>query len=320
MRILTDCPEECRPLVPSGTDWKRLSIRDLPEDQRNLWRTVSEDEALYAARSSADFPIAIPCLAIIESAPSSQFTALSGKRSRGSGDLPPLAAVLALEGKGFRGQQDRSWVAERGNIHLSVYARPMRRLDELGAGLTMLPTVSVVDTVRTIDDGATRADIGIKWVNDVWADGRKISGVLSATHVHRAVVEEVIMGIGLNVEVSPDVEVTPFVPAVGCVAQCLCADLRWTDVLPGLLSCLAERYQELLRRGPGALLQRYREASIVVGRHVSIFPEGGGPDARPVATGIVSGLDECLGLEIAGSCGPISEGRLVLSPLDGSGD
>ncbi len=319
MRILSDCPAECRALLPAGTDWERLSPERLPEEERNLWRTVSEDNLLFAARVPAERPDGVSCLAIIESAPFSQFSALSRLLSQGV-PLPSLAAVLALEGKGFRGQQDRSWIAVRGNIHLSIYARPSRRIVELGAGLTMLPTISVVDAVRSLARGVALKRIGVKWVNDVWMNGRKIAGVLSTTHVHGDVVEEVVIGIGLNVEVSPDVEPTPFVPAVGCVTEFLQSDLRWTDVAPVLLRCLADRYRSLLRDGPDDLLLRYREESLVLGRHVRIYPEGDPAENFPIASGIVTGLDENLTLKIAGRQQGVAGGRLVLDPGDESGD
>ncbi len=74
----------------------------------------------------------------------------------------------------------------------------------------MLPVVALVDAVRAVTGGALRP--GIKWVNDVLVDGRKIGGVLTSTQTQGDRVSAVLLGIGLNVATAPPVPPTPFVP------------------------------------------------------------------------------------------------------------
>ena len=311
MRILCDCPGECSALPDPEASWRRVKVADLSEEERNLWQVVSADNAVYVA--SAKWLGEFHCLAVIRSASSSQFTALCDAMNRND-ELPSPCAVLALEGRNFRGQRDRSWIATRGNIHLSVFARPSRRLSELGAGLSMLPVVSVVDAVRSLAGSDTEVDLGIKWVNDVWMSGRKVAGVLSTTHLRGNVVEGVVFGVGVNVEVAPEIEPTPFVPRAGCLADELRPGIRWSEVVPVLLRSLQRGYDGLLDDGPDPTFRRYQKESLVIGQNVDVVSDDGTRTPELQARGVVTAIDEHLSLEFDGGRARITRGRLVLDP------
>jgi biotin-(acetyl-CoA carboxylase) ligase len=187
----------------------------------------------------------------------------------------------------------------------------------------MLPAVAVVQAI-----GATLGQsVGpvIKWVNDVLIDGRKVAGVLTTTLSQERTVHSACFGVGINVARSPAIEPTVFVPAVGCLRERAATgdddgELLWR-VCGALLDALERELRELLIAGPGPLLRRYREASVVVGRRVAVFPEGrdGGTRVRlgtPLAEGVVEALNDDLSLTLRGRAEPVRSGRLVLQAED----
>jgi BirA family biotin operon repressor/biotin-[acetyl-CoA-carboxylase] ligase len=250
---------------------------------------------------------------VVSEAPSSQFDALREALAAGL-DLPRPTACVALSGRGFHGQRGRPWAALPGNLHLCpVIPEPELATSVLPA-LPMLPVVAVVDAVRELSGGSLRP--GIKWINDVLVDGRKVGGVLTASQTQRDRVGSLLFGIGLNVATAPPVPVTPFVPRVGSLAD---AGVRatWAEAALAVLGAVGRRLVALAREGPSSLLEAYRAASLVVGREVCIFPDASEAlptsVAVPLARGTVLGIGPDLSLTLEGVETPVTTGRLAFA-------
>jgi BirA family biotin operon repressor/biotin-[acetyl-CoA-carboxylase] ligase len=223
---------------------------------------------------------------------------------------------VALTGRGFHGQRDRPWAAASGNLHLcAVFPEPGLAAGVLPS-LPMLPVVALVDAIRALSSGTLRP--GVKWVNDVLIDGRKVGGVLTSTQTQGDRVTAVLLGIGLNVAHAPEVSPTPFVPRVGCLADAG-ARVTWDDAAVAVLAALGRRLAALVLDGPGPLLDAYRGASLVMGREVCVFPDsepgeipvGGRPAA--ILRGIVRGIGADLSLALEGVEAPVRSGRLAFA-------
>lgn len=253
------------------------------------------------------------CLLFVDEAPFSQYDGLVSHLRRGEA-LPDRAACIALTGRDFHGQRNRPWSARRGNLHLVVHLKPHRPATELGHGFTLLPAVACIRAIRNLSGGTVPA--GIKWVNDIVVDHRKVGGFLAFTQTHRGIVENVVLGMGINIASAPDVDPTPFVPAVGCLGE-LHPAFTLTALLPALLKELHDLYAILLADGFLPLIQAYREYAVVVGRQVRIWQETeeGSADhlkgIPPLVRGVVEGIADDLSLILAGHPEPITRGRLA---------
>jgi biotin-(acetyl-CoA carboxylase) ligase len=178
----------------------------------------------------------------------------------------------------------------------------------------MLPALALVDAVRAISSGRLRP--GVKWVNDVLVDGKKVGGTLVVTQTRSDRVTAVLLGIGLNVAKAPPVPPTPFVPSVGCLVE---AGARTTlaETWACVLAALGRRITELVEAGPANLFEAYRDASVVVGREVCVFadPAPGEPGAASWAApvrGTVRDIGADLSLIIDG-LPPVASGRLAFA-------
>jgi BirA family biotin operon repressor/biotin-[acetyl-CoA-carboxylase] ligase len=231
-------------------------------------------------------------------------------------DLPAHVVCLAGSGGGFHGQENRAWSALAGNLHLTLGLRCDLPAAESGLALTMLPAVAVMDAMASLFQSSVQPrprGLGIKWVNDVLMDGRKMGGVLTSARSQDGRIRSAVLGIGLNVAVAPDVPPTPFTPGVTCLSDhCDLPETGLVTVLNAVLDAVRIRFLELTEYGLGSLLEAYRESSLVLGREVKI--ESGVGDTAGTRQGTVLEIAADLGLKMTDGPEPVTTGRLILLP------
>jgi biotin-(acetyl-CoA carboxylase) ligase len=250
-------------------------------------------------------------LFVVEVAPRSHYDLLI-ELTRAGNALPDGLLCLAGSGDKFHGFKERPWTACPGNLHLSAHWAPARHLEHFGTAFTILAAVSVVDAIDSIPGLSGRA--GIRWVNDVVIEGSKVCGVVAYTQTLNASVTAAIIGIGLNVEVRPRVAPTPFVPRVAALRDFVSGPSGSTQAVmfDKLMRALDKNYRALLDGEYQALLRRYSERSLVLGRKVTICSDESGSESEVIAAGRVRDLGENLELFLEGVSEPIWRGRLIL--------
>lgn len=110
------------------------------------------------------------------------------------GDGHGMACLAEYQSAG-RGRRGRHWVSPFGsNIYLSLRWRFPQGMAHL-SGLSLAMAVAVLRALGDVGiDGA-----GVKWPNDVYADGRKLAGILLEVTGEAAGPCDVVVGLGLNV-------------------------------------------------------------------------------------------------------------------------
>ena len=313
MIIISDCPNDLEGFARQETAWNKKFLDELIPVDRRIWRSLSTNDHTHVAEGlDPEPPGSWSRTFVIGEAPSSQFDILHTILGSGVKLHGPVACI-ALSGKKFHGHRGHHWVALRGNLHLCVGLMPESLPASSGLALTMLPAVAVVDAIDDLMGGADRA--GIKWVNDIIINGKKVAGVITNTHMMNRRVTAAIFGIGLNVSRAPHVVPTPFVPAAGCLG----GQVSLAEALNSVLTHFAKWYHVLLQDGPGPVFEAYRAASIIIGREVCIWdytvdnhlPEE--PFPPPQIRGRVTDISEDLSIWLKGSDKPVNKGRLALA-------
>jgi BirA family biotin operon repressor/biotin-[acetyl-CoA-carboxylase] ligase len=232
--------------------------------------------------------------------------------ARGRRRLPDRLACIAGSGDGFHGFKGRPWSAAPGNLHATFHLTPNKTVERFDTAFTVLAALAVVDAVDAVPGLSGRARI--KWVNDVLVDDAKVAGILSYTQTRNQTVSDAVLGIGLNVETAPRVERTLFVPSVAALRDVAGATAPVTQrgVLHHLLDAVGRNYRTVLDGGYGALLERYRDRSCIVGSRVAVCEEGSEDDPEVLIQGRVAALGEGLELYFEGREEPVSRGRLML--------
>lgn len=118
--------------------------------------------------------------------------------NRASDHMGKRYAVLAEKQNHGRGRRGRLWVSPFGrNIYLSL-------LVSFSGGMSALEGLSLT-TAIAVERALSRLGIngvGLKWPNDIYADGRKLAGILLEVTGEYNSHCQVVIGIGLNLSMS----------------------------------------------------------------------------------------------------------------------
>ena len=116
------------------------------------------------------------------------------RRARmGEGEISLLVAEEQISGKGTKG---RSFFSPDGTgIYMSLLLRPTYTPEQC----TFLTTMAAVSVARAVEK-VTGIMLQIKWVNDLYLDGKKVGGILTQAHLSEngKAVEWAVVGIGIN--------------------------------------------------------------------------------------------------------------------------
>lgn len=309
MTIYTDCIDYAERLLSSKPSWEAVTGSDQDSDTQALLEELLDGRPAY--RCEIKSGQGWQCLVITEAARRSQYDILIDLRKRGC-KLPNGTLCVAGSGDNFHGHRGRAWVGLPGNIHLCVYLSPQQKIECFNNGLTILAAVSALDAIDSVK-GLKNVPM-IKWVNDILIDGAKVCGVLAHTQTQGEVVTDVVLGIGLNVESSPTIEPTPFVPRTAALRDFVDDPQACNAaiVFERLLQVTERNYRSLLSGGYLEILNRYRRRSLVIGKEVIIASEGAGDEFREMVRGKVIGIGDNLELIMDGAAAPIHQGRLIL--------
>lgn len=107
----------------------------------------------------------------------------------------PFYVVTARRQTAGRGRRGRKWVAADGNLFMSL-ALPLEMKD-FGA-LVFIVSLALLETIKFFDG---KAEVKLKWPNDVLLNNHKISGIL----LEKAERDYIITGIGVNIISAPPV-------------------------------------------------------------------------------------------------------------------
>ena len=166
--------------------------------------------------------------------------------------------VIAGEQTAARGRLKRSWISSGGNIAFSVVLYPS--LSHLSS-LIMLASLAVMRSIGAV----TGLNSGIKWPNDVLVNGKKVCGILIENDLQGKRVNYSIIGIGLNVNLSP----ADF-PEIESIATSLSTelgrDVSRLDLTRRLLLEMDTLYQVVL--AGGSVYEEWRDNLVTLGSKV----------------------------------------------------
>jgi biotin-[acetyl-CoA-carboxylase] ligase BirA-like protein len=312
MLIFTDSTNFASRIFPQIKRWQSVNAETQDEKMKPLLDSIYTSGAAWI--SEIESASSAKNLLLVEHAQQSQYDLLIDLLRSGK-NMPDKTFCLAGSGARFHGLHGREWCSPPGNIYLAVCLRPNRRIEHYAPGFTILTAVSVIETIDKLTGLENRA--GTKWVNDIVIDGVKVCGVLAHTQTEGDTVSAAVLGIGLNVETTPEILPTSSVPKAGSLSDFTDdpGTVSQATLLPVLIERLSENYQNLLDGKYAERLDIYRNRSVVIGREVEIYPDTPHDEKSSVIAGKVSGIGENLELFLEGHKEPITKGRLVLKSL-----
>lgn len=208
-------------------------------------------------------------------------------RELAAGGSPHGTVVTADEQTAGRGRQGRSWVAPPGKALLySAIVRP------LAEHHVMLPLAVPLAVCEAAEELRPEIACKVKWPNDVWLDGKKLSGVLIEARPQDG---WAVIGIGLNLTITPDefppdlrtTAISLFGPTGGDMGESrrslpAVAPAGLPHVAADATEALNRRLDHWVEAEPDAVLAEWRARDALRGRNVS----------WDVGSGVADGVDE----------------------------
>lgn len=228
----------------------------------------------YRAALRAALPAFFGPLEVVERLP----TTMARAAELGEAGAPEGATVVAEEQTAGRGRLGRTWVAPPGTgLLVSVLLRPALA----PADLWLVASLAGVALVEAVEELAAKAPLhpraGLKWPNDLLLDGRKAAGLLAEAGIHGGRLDWVALGIGANVNQSPE----DFPPEVAGAATSVALATGAPVDRAGLLGAWGERFEDGYRRlgagSTGPVLAAYRDRLETLGLQVRADRLAGGP-------------------------------------------
>lgn len=117
--------------------------------------------------------------------------------------------IVAKQQNKGRGRLDRNWESPIGNLYFSLVLQPKIAIERISQ-ISFVAVCAMQTAVEKIfKQQDVIAKIQNKWPNDLLIDQKKVAGILLESKISNEDCKFVILGIGLNINSSPDRTIFP---------------------------------------------------------------------------------------------------------------
>ncbi len=170
--------------------------------------------------------------------------------------------IIAREQTGGKGRLGRQFFSGIGGLYMSVILRP-----RLSPDVTTLITAAAAVAVSRAVDKVCSVKTGIKWVNDIFLNGKKICGILTqgAVSTEGNTIDYAVLGIGLNINRPKNDFPKDLQNIAASIYKTPCDADTQNRIIAKILNEFFEIYKNIESRN---FLTEYRERSIIIGKEV----------------------------------------------------
>ena len=177
----------------------------------------------------------------------------------------PEGTVIAVKKQTQgRGRMGRSFISSSENgLYMSVILRPAVSPDKC-VDITVIGAVAVARAIEKL----CPKKCSVKWVNDIYIDEKKVSGILTEASVKDGTIDYAVIGIGVNL--------TPpeggFDSEISHIACAMYEGDAPTDIKSRLLAEITDSFFKIYKElGTGSYMDEYRNRSNIIGRYVDVY-------------------------------------------------
>lgn len=154
-------------------------------------------------------------------------------------------------------------------VYLSILLRPLSLAPSEAVAFTTMAAVAASEANEEVSGRQAQ----IKWVNDIFMDGKKVSGILTEASLRpkSGKIDSIVLGIGINVY-PPE---NGFPADLGQIAGSVFQE-RKGDAQNRLAAAFLNRFMKFYTAGSlYVCAEKYRARSLVIGREISILLPAG---------------------------------------------
>jgi len=185
----------------------------------------------------------------------------------GLAGAPEGTALIANSQSAGKGRMQRVWHSPAGsNIYTSIILRP--QIEPARAPqISILAGVAVADVLESYCPDR----IKLKWPNDVLIDGKKVCGVLSQIKTAVSEVDFIVLGMGINVNISYN----QFPEEIRNLATSLAIEtgreISRQELIISLYENITKWYKQLIQNGFGPIKEKWRSLTPMIGKPVQVM-------------------------------------------------
>lgn len=185
-------------------------------------------------------------------------------RDRAAGGCSEGLVIIADMQTAGRGRLGRNWATPKASsIAFSVVLKPEIKPFK-ASGITLVVGTAVCRALRY----KTSMDVGIKWPNDIILNRKKLCGILTEINAGMDVVNYIITGVGINVNIKE------FPEDLKDIATSLSLELgnvvSRKDILVSVLSEIEKTYEDFKVNGLNNIMDEYKSYSVTLGNFVKV--------------------------------------------------
>lgn len=176
-------------------------------------------------------------------------------------DLPSFTLCVSEFQSHGKGRLGRGFQSPKGTgIYMSILIH-----EEIGPFdlLTIQAAVAVAEAIETI----TGLNPQIKWVNDLYLNGKKICGILSQGMLSQDAFAKAVVGIGINV----NTPASTFLPEIQSKAGSLQVEIDRNELIGEIVT----RYKDIVtHRTRTEVIEAYKSRCFILGEKISFEKDG----------------------------------------------
>ena len=172
--------------------------------------------------------------------------------------------VIAEIQTGGKGRLGRKFYSPLGmGVYMSVIIRPKLSIDSS----LLVTSCAAVAVAQAIERVAPELECQIKWVNDIYINGRKVCGILTeaSIDVEQGGLEYAVIGIGINVQNSSFPE--ELANTATSIKMEIHHNVSRNMLAAEVLNCLEEQLEHI---DDGEFMKEYVRRSNVIGKKITI--------------------------------------------------
>lgn len=177
---------------------------------------------------------------------------------------PEGTLIIAKRQTMGRGRLSRSFFSPEGGIYMSILLRPTLPAERA----VLLTTCAAVAVSRAIEKELPGISVQIKWVNDLFLQGKKICGILTEGELdlENGCFRYAVLGIGINVTAKPLSE--ELTPIVGFLSDAYTGEINQNKLVASVWREFSALYQNL---SEASYMEEYKQRSCLLGKTVTVM-------------------------------------------------
>lgn len=173
--------------------------------------------------------------------------------------------IIAESQTGGRGRMGRTFYSPKGcGAYFSILLKPQISAEK-SLFLTCMTAVAVADVVSKYTDG----DVKIKWVNDIYIDGKKVCGILTegAINPQTKMLDYAVVGIGINILISEN----DFPDEIKDIATSIFPGNEMCEIKEKLVAEIINNLLDMYYSNDTTFIEKYKEYSYLTGKNINII-------------------------------------------------